>query len=92
MFLSPSLLHQIVGTDTQGRVSDKLFRVFVDILNFNEKFSQEKQQRADTLPNILFRKTKDATDRINVMYKKRPYKLINNIIGNHLVDEDLIAI
>ena len=51
-----------------------------------------KQQRADSLPTMLFCNKKDTTDRINVLYKKRPYKLVNNTIGTHLIDEYIIAI
>ena len=83
MFLSLSLLHQLIDTETRGYVSDKLFNFFIDILNFNEGFSQVKQQRADNLPNISFCNTKDTVDRINALYKKMPYKLITNTIGNH---------
>ena len=92
MFLLLSLLHQLVDIETQGRVCDKLFNFFVDILNFNDVFFTVKRQRADNLPNILLCNTKDTTDMIDVLYKKRPYKLINNATENHLKDEEIIAI
>ena len=40
------------------------------------------------MPTTLFCKIKDAADRINALYKKRSYKLINNAIGTHLIDVD----
>ena len=73
--------------ETQGRLN-----FFVDILNFNEEFCPKKQQWAENLSIILFCNTKDTTDRINVMYKKRPYRLINITIRTRLIDADLKAI
>ena len=53
MFLSPSLLHNFIDTETHGRVSEELHNFFVDILNFNGEFSPLKQQWGDTLSILL---------------------------------------
>ena len=67
------------------------YSIFIDILNFNEDLCPGKKQRVDNLPTILF-STNDRVDRIDVLYKKSPYKLIKNVIGNYSIDEDVIAI
>ena len=42
IFLSPTLLHKLLETDTQGCVNEELYNFFVEILNINGEYSPLK--------------------------------------------------
>ena len=53
MFLSSHTLHQLLNDDTQGTVTEELFNIFLDLLNFYKEFSPSKHGRGDKLPDII---------------------------------------
>ena len=82
-FLSSHSLHQLLEDESKVRVTEELYNIFVDVLNVHGRYLPSEQQWGDKLLNILFCKTQDTTKKINVLYKKRPYKIINNKIGKN---------
>ena len=86
MLLSSHTLHQLLKDDKQDPVTEELYYFFVDVLNFYGEYSPSKPGRGDKLPDILFWKTQDKQNDINVLHLKKPYQFINNQISYHSLD------
>ena len=89
LFLSSFSVFKFLERENEFKVTEELLNFFVNVFNFHDKFDPSTTQRSKQLRNIVFCKTTDEVEKINVLYKNsNTYKFINNAIPNNLTESD----
>ena len=88
LFLSSPSVMTRLRPEKDYRVTEEFLNFFVNF-NFYGEFIPAIRQHSKELPNIVFYKTKDEIDKINVLYKKSDkFSLVNNAISAHFTEDD----
>ena len=89
LFLPSDSVMHIFLLENDSRVTEILFDFFMELFNFYGEYIPATKERSEKIPGIIFCKTKDEIDKINVLYNKSvPFQVISNAISDHLTEDD----
>ena len=84
MFLSVDALLRILNIKDNGWFSNDIFTFFSNILNFHQEYWQTTKVLHQKVPQVIFCNSYDDVYKINPMFNKEPYSMIQKELKTKL--------
>ena len=85
VFLSVDAVLRIMNINDNGRFSDEISTFFSNILNLHQEYYQTTKALHQKVPQVILCNSYDDCCKINHMFKKEPYILINKVLKHQII-------